>query len=352
MRGRGAAVTMSGLRIRQARRTDLAALWPLAQQLDSYNVPADRAYLRRLLATSEQSFAGRMAKSRARYLFVMERLPEGGVVGCSLILAKHGTPGFPHLWLDVTRRRMTSRTLGRRVTHEVLQLGSTTDGPTEIGGLIVAPRYRRRPEHLGRQLSYVRLVYMAMHPERVESRVLVEYLPPLTSTGNSVLWEHFGRPFTRLSYRTADRLSITNKEFILGLFPREPIYTDFLPAAVRAQLGVVHPAAVGACALLRRVGFRYLRQIEPFDGGPYFGAPRARISLIQATRRGRLVSADPGRGRWPQVGLVCAEPSRGEFRAVWSPFRWRLAHLEVPPSTIQWLEVREGGPAYATPVAR
>ncbi len=330
-------------RIRQARRSDLAALWPLARQLNSYNLPADRRVLAQILATSVRSFRGLLQKSRAKYLFVMESCPSRRLVGCSLILAKHGTPRLPHLWLDLKTVRHG------HLTHTVLQLGATTDGPTEVGGLIVARPYRCHPQHLGRQLSFVRLAYMARHPERFEPRVLVEYLPPLTPSGDSRLWRVLGQRFTGLSYRQADRLSMTNKTFILRAFPRTPIRVKDLPPEVRAQLGVVHPAAAGACAMLRRVGFRYLRQVEPFDGGPYYGARRAGISVIRRTRAGRLKVGEPSPG---SLGLLCAEPSPGAFRAVQAPYRRRAQAIEVTHAVIKQLDGHSGMPGYVAPLAR
>ena len=336
-------------RIRQARPDDLARLWPLARRLDSYNLPADRTFLKHLLRVSARSFHGREPMATARYLFVLERRPDGAVLGCSLIIAKHGTPGHPHLWMTVKTVRMGSRTLRCQVMHRVLQLGMTTNGPTEIGGLIVRPDYRGHPARLGRQLSYVRLAYIARHPARFQSRLLVEYLPPLRPDGTSPLWDALGSRFIPLTYRQADRLSVTNKEFIVGLFPRTPIHAALLPEAAQRQLGVVHPAAAGACGMLRAVGFRYLNQIEPFDGGPYYGAARQAISLICCARPGRLaVSPEIG----PAHGLVCAEPSPGEFRAVFGPFHRSGGRVNVSRTTQRLLESPEGARVDATPLAR
>lgn len=344
-------------RIRQARSSDLAALWPLAQQLDSYNLPADRRWLAHLLDISVQSFRGRVPRARAKYLFVMEARPGGRLIGCSLILAKHGTPRLPHLWLDVKTMRH------QRVTQTVLQLGATTDGPTEIGGLIVARPYRGHPQHFGRQLSFVRFAYMARHPERFESRLLVEYLPPLSRTGGSGLWRAFGARFTGLSYHQADRLSMTDKTFILRSFPRTPIHASLFPPEVQAQIGQVHPAAAGACAMLRRVGFRYLRQVEPFDGGPYYGARRTGISVIRRTRAGQLrlarMEALPRAsalrvGGFPagSLGLICVEPTPGEFRAVQAPYHWRGQEIEVTAMVMKQLDSCSGMDSYVTPLAR
>lgn len=345
-------------RIRQVRAADLPALWPLAKRLDSYNLPADRRTLAHLVDVSMDSFRGHVPKSRAKYLFVLEqcsfRIPHSAfrhsrIIGCSLILAKHGTRSLPHLWMDVKTVRKTSRTLRRTVTHRLLQLGVTTDGPTEVGGLIVLPAFRGNPERLGRQLSYVRFLYMALHPERFEQEVLAEYLPPLTPRGDSLLWRAFGQRLTGLPYYTADRWSATTKEFILKLFPREPVYATFFSPEVQAQIGRVHPSAAGACALLRRIGFRYSRQVEPFDGGPYFGAPRRRITLIRHTRLGTLTVA-----RHPplQRCLIGHEPRVGEFRAVWAAARWRGGQWELTADALAALEASVGGQGVGAPVAR
>lgn len=348
--------SLIAFRIRQARRDDLAHLWPLARQLNSYNLLADRRFLARLVNSSLRSFRGQLPKSRAKYLFVLEHLAErqrasaparqSRIVGCSLIIAKHGTPRLPHLWWDFRRR--------------TLRLGMTTDGPTEVGGLIVARPYRRRPEQLGRQLSYVRFAYMARHPGRFEPELLVEYLPPLTPRGDSPVWQALGRRFTGLSYRAADRLSTTTKTFILKTFPRSPVEIAALPRAARRQLGRVHPAAAGACALLTRIGFRPLHQLEPFDGGPYYGARRRRVTIVRRTRRGRwAAAAEPARaclpsepqGRQGAVGLVCAEPARGEFRAVAAASRWQGARLAADARVMALLEARPGMEAYVAPLA-
>ena len=327
-------------RVRQARVGDLPSLWPLARRLNSYNLPADRRLLAQLVATSVRSFLGLVPRPRARYLFVMERWRDRRVVGCSLMIAKHGTPRVPHLRLD----RVTIR--GRRA----LRFGVTTDGPTEVGGLVLLPAFRKHPAHLGRQLSYARLAYLASYPERFEPEVLVEYLPPLTSSGDSRLWHVLGGPLTGLSYREADRRSATDKTFILRAFPRTPIWLDTLPPAVRRDLGRLHPAAAGACRLLRGIGFRDLRQLEPFDGGPYYGAQITHISIIRKVTMGVI---SPGSYQnMTRYGLIWTEPRRGDFRAVESAYRDTSPMLSVSNAALQRLDVRPGDVMYATPLAR
>ena len=339
-------------RIRQARASDLPALWPLAQRLDSYNLPADRDVLRRLIAASVRSFRGGVPKARARYLFVMERWRDRRLVGCSLILAKHGTPRRPHLWLDVTTAGRPKGVPGGEWGPS-LRLGMTTDGPTEIGGLIVLPRFRGHSARLGLQLSYVRLAYLAAHPTRGEPQILVEYLPPLTRTGDSRLWRVFGGPLTGLSYREADRRSIEDKQFILRAFPRTPVPLATFPASVRRDLGVVHPAAVGACRMLRAIGFRDLRQVEPFDGGPYYGARLAEVTLVRRARAGVLVVRPSTELRTNGVyGVIWTEPAPGEFRAVTAEYHHRRDEVTVSAGVMAMLEGQPGMRVHVTPLAR
>jgi arginine N-succinyltransferase len=303
--------------IRGAEERDLPGLFPLARLLDSYNLPADRRRLRALIRDSRRSFACRPATpARAKYLFLLEDLAAEKIAGCSLIIGKHGTPGLPHLYLSSYAERRRSRTLRRTVEHRCFRLGATEDGPTEVGGLVLLPAYRARPEKLGRRLSFVRFLYMAARPERFQNRVLAEFMPAFLSRGRSPFWEYFGRKFTKLSYHRADRLSIDNKEFILSLFPRSVIYQDFFPRRIIRYLGRVGDPSLPAARLLRRAGFRYLNQIEPFDGGPYYGAARREISVVRRSRR-RTAAAGPVRG---PAHLVLSERG-GSVRCVAAPLR-------------------------------
>lgn len=272
--------------IRSPRPDDLPDLYRLSRHLDSYNFPADKVFLKRLVADAERSFAGKLAAPEdGRYLFVLEDGKTGRVVGSSLAIAKHGRPGMPHLYMTVFTESRTSVTLKKTVKHRCLRLGASEDGPTELGGLVLLPSHRGRKEKFGAWLSYARLLYIAAHPDLFQSYLLAEYLPSFLKGHTSPFWEYLGRRFTGLDYKTADRLSITNKEFILSLFPRGVIYQDFFPKDVIKYLGHVGEASLAAAHLLSKTGFKYLQQIEPFDGGPYYGTLTREVSLVRAARQ-------------------------------------------------------------------
>ena len=335
--------------IREAGPRDFGGVFALAKILDSYNLPADPAFIRELLGTSEKSFGGRLPKAKARYLFVLEGRKR--IVGCSLIIAKHGTPGTPHLWFSLDRIVKRSETLGIQKYHPVLRLGGTQDGPTEVGGLVVLPRYRHGRERCGLQLSYVRFLYMAMHPERFEKSVLIEYRGAMGAKNKSPFWEAIGRVFTGLPYRRADRLSTRNKEFIQSLLPSEPIYCALLPERVQRAIGAIHPSARPAAAMAGRIGFRPTRQVEPFDGGPYYTAARQKIRLVREARELPVAQAGAADRKRTRPHLV-AEETGGTFRAVLAEGAISAGWFKIEEEAFRKLKMRAGDPAYVCAVPR
>jgi len=257
--------------LRDVRRKDLPELKKLASELNTVNLPDNQEMLAALIEQSVRSFAGLIPDPFDRqYLFVAEQVGGKALVGTSMIIAQHGTFEAPHIYYEVSEREHYSATLDRHFRHKVLSIGYNYAGPTEIGGLVVAPPFRSGAEKIGRQLSYVRFLYIAMHRTLFREKVLAELLPPLLEDGRSLLWEAMGKKFTGLTYQEADRLSRQNKEFIKELFPASDIYASLFPERTQRVIGQVDPETRGVKRMLERVGFRYVERIDPFDGGPHF----------------------------------------------------------------------------------
>ncbi len=287
----------------------------VAEHLDTVNLPADRKSIEGLLDRSQRSFAAELPIVDREFLFVLEDLAAKRIIGTSMIYAQHGTKRAPHIFFRVENDERYSVTLDRYMVHQTLRIGYNYNGPTEIGGLILLPEYRRNTDALGKALSYVRFLFMRMHRELFRDHVLSELLPPLGDDGTSKLWEALGRHFTGLTYQEADRLSKDNKEFIHALFPDDPIHTELLPEDVRAIIGQVGEDTRGVEKMLRRIGFEYAEQIDPFDGGPHFVATTDDISVVRDAKEA-IVRAHEGEGkRWAILGheLVGANPA---FRAI------------------------------------
>jgi arginine N-succinyltransferase len=269
-----------------------------------------------ILDRAERSFAGELAVADREFVFVLEEVAQRRIIGTSMIYAQHGTKRAPHIFFRVENDERYSVTLDKYFVHPTLRIGYNYNGPTEIGGLILLPEYRRNVDALGKALSYVRFLYIGMHRVMFRDRVLSELLPPLEVDGTSKLWEALGRRFTGLTYQEADRLSKDNKEFIHALFPDDPIHTELLPDDVRALIGQVGPETKAVEAMLRRIGFDYAEQIDPFDGGPHFVARTDDISIVQTAREVAVRTIDAGDGRkWAIVGVETAS-GKPAFRAI------------------------------------
>jgi len=329
--------------LRDVQRSDLAGVKRLASVLNSVNLPDSEETLVELISRSVQSFSGRVRDPFKReYLFVLEDSRKGTLIGTSMIIAQHGTYESPHIYYEVSEREHYSATLERHFKHKVLSIGYNYSGPTEIGGLVVDPPFRATPEKPGKQLSYVRFLYLAMHRREFRERVLAELMPPLLPDGRSLLWEACGRKFTGMSYKDADRLSRQNKEFIKELFPASDIYTSLFPARVQKVLGEVGPETTGVRRMLERIGFRYVDHVDPFDGGPHFEANVKDISLVRRYRTVRL-GAEPHEADGDDV-LVARERDggRNRFRAVRTQARIEDQVVHLPAQAREALGAKPG----------
>jgi arginine N-succinyltransferase len=345
--------------LRPIAEHDLDALVDLARQLDSLNLPSDPEFLEQRIAISLRSFAAAQpgAATRSRrdtdwrtgiYVFALEDTEARRCVGTSTIVAKHGRPGAPYFWLAVTTEERRSAELDRRFVHTKLQMHSTEDGPTEVGGLILDPAYRRHADKCGKALSVVRFAYISRHPRRFEREVIAEMLSPFEESGENLLWNAFGAKFTGLSYREADRLSTRSKQFIADLFPRDPVYATLFPEAVQAVIGKT--TADAAVTILKEVGFHYLHQVDPFDGGPYYGAARDAIASVRDRRRLVLPGLPFERIEAAQdtLALLSAEGQFG-FRATVVPLDREGAPL-VSKACREALGVTAGDDVLVTPL--
>ncbi len=338
--------------IRGAVRSDEEELLGLARHLNSVNLPHDRAHIARLLDHSERSFTGELKDIRKRkYVFLLRDLERECALGTSMIVAQLGRRDAPYIYFDVISEEKYHGALDRHFQHTVLHLGFSYQGPTEIGGLVVAPEHRGASDRYGLLISYVRFLFIAVHRELFQSEILAELLPPLEPDGTSHLWEALGRRFTGMSYGEADLLSSTDKSFIRDLFPSGGIYATLLSPEAQNVIGKVGAQTKGVEKMLRRVGFRYAERIDPFDGGPHFLAPADEITLIQNTRRARIARAAGARGGTRSL-LARDLREAPYFRAV--PCEVQTldeTHVAVSSEVQAHLGLAEGDEAFVLPLS-
>lgn len=308
--------------IRPALPGDEEQLLDVARHLDSVNLPDDRESVVEIVDQSYKSFTGAITDPKRRqYVFVLIDREKQRIVGTSMILAQLGRRDAPYIYFDVIDEEKYSATIDKHFHHTVLRIGYSYEGPTEIGGLVMMPEYRRGNHRLGTLISYVRFLYLASHRELFQDEILAELLPPLEPDGTSHLWEALGRHFTGLSYGEADFLSKKNKEFIKGLFPEGTIYASLLSKEAQSVIGKTGAQTRGVEKLLCRIGFRYADRVDPFDGGPHYTAKMDEISLTQATER--TVAGEPfTEERGDRKGIVAVESKEHPyFRAMMTAIR-------------------------------
>lgn len=278
--------------LREVDQADLDGLEALSQiaverHPGFLNLVNDREQWKEKIQRSIDSFSEKIPnKMDGKYIFVSEDLSKSppSIVGVSMITAQHGTPESPHFFFDVGSVQKYSQTINTGFIHGTIRLRHDMDGPTEIGGLLVHPDYRNHEERIGRQVSFIRFLYIGLHKSKFKRRFLAELLPPLTKKGKSPLWEAVGRRFTNMEYTEADILSAKNKEFILSLFPTGKMYITFLSAEARNAIGRVSKETEPVMHMLKKIGFQYRNQVDPFDGGPHLMATLDDILPIKCIR--------------------------------------------------------------------
>lgn len=332
--------------VRAARREDAQQLYELSRQFTLLNLPAEKRAIEKKIDRSVHSFKGELGKTEAEYLFVVEDTEGEMVTGCSMILAKNGTATSPNFSFKVVKKERFSRELGIGFIHQILRLNVNSDGPTEVGGLVVDRAYRRRPEKVGRLISLSRFLYIGMEPDRFENELHSEMAPPLTDEGRSEFWEALGRRFTGMPYQEADQISGQNNGFIQSLFPEEDIYLALLDSKARLVLGRVGHETQAALHLLSRIGFKYKEEVDPFDGGPHLSCQRTECTVIKNLKSYKLTKQR--NGEFDHAGLVGMNREDGYFGGA-SPYRIEGAEIALPEKTWVLLSLEEGEEIYLSP---
>ncbi len=304
--------------LREVHEEDVDALERLAQIPGFINLPNDKEALKDLVHKSQMSFHDKLSnKMDAKYVFVAVDLETKKILATSMIAAQHGTADSPHFYFEVSNEEKFSETINTGFIHGTLKLKYDSNGPSEIGGLVVDPKFRNSENHIGRQISFTRFLFLGMNKARFKKKLLAELLPPLNKKGQSPLWEAIGRRFTNMDYWEADQLCKKNKEFIFSLFPSGKIYTTFLSAEAKNAIGKVGKETEPVMHMLKKIGFTYKNQVDPFDGGPHLWANVDDMPPVKNMQTATLDFHLEVKSASSQRGLLSrAQPKQGGFQAV------------------------------------
>lgn len=326
-------------RIRSARTEDQKQLFELARQFTLLNLPADKNVIAKKIEKSMASFSGSLPIEDSEYLFVLEDASDGFIAGSSQIVGKKGSEKRPAFSFKVLKSERFSKDLGIGFIHQTLRLKVETDGCAEVGGLVLDRGHRRLPEKLGKLLSLIRFLYVAIDRSRFQVNIHAEMAPPLTEEGRSEFWEALGRRFTGMPYVEADALSQRNKRFIQDLFPEEDIYLALLDSKARLVMGRVAEETQAAEYMLKKIGFQSTDEVDPFDGGPHLRVAIDDIPLVKNKRDLTLRKSD---GRpFESFGLVGFKDI-DEFMGCQTAYAAESDSLYLPEGAWKNMKLSEG----------
>ncbi len=350
---------------------DLSTLLKLSKMVHFINLPPDKEIISEKIFNSRRSFekaagvrnkevkerkhsgSGGISEKTAAadlFMFVLEDTASPGCLGTSQIVSQMGGPGAPNVCFKLEQREKYSESLKFGIRTTVARLYLDESGPTEIGGLIMQPSYRGHPAKLGKFVSLVRFHFVGLHRRLFRPTVLAEMMAPITSDGESLVWDALGRRFIHLSYDEADRFCQYSREFMTSLLPAGDIHLSLLPPEVRSQIGQVGQETIPARKMLEKLGFKYENFVDPFDGGPYLFADTDKISVVRDTRK--LVLAEPSAAsKVKGHGIVSVLQKDGEFAAVQTAYRLLDGgRISVPADAFDALGGNTGAEAGFTPM--
>jgi arginine N-succinyltransferase len=323
--------------LREVQEQDLDALEAFAQIPGFINLPNDKDLLREKILRSISSFQDQTPnKYDGKYIFVAEDLETKRILGTSMIAGQHGTVESPHFYFEVGSEEKFSETISTGFIHGTLKLKYDTNGPSEVGGLVLDPQFRNSEARIGRQISFVRFLFLGLNRQRFKRKILAELLPPLNKKGQSPLWEAIGRRFTNMDYWEADQLCQKNKEFIFSLFPSGKIYTTFLPAEAKNAIGKVGKETEPVLHMLKKIGFKYMNQVDPFDGGPHLWTNVDDLLPVKKIVKVRFGGLPDGQSSLTQeAGIICpVSQGPGKFRALAVHATVHNGQLSLSPASL------------------
>lgn len=333
--------------IRPVRSTDVDSFELLVNQTPYglSSLPKNRAFLEERIANSLFTFNYNTEKpSGGSFLFVLEDLPTGRILGsCGIVSKVGGFEPFYAYSIESIQKQVPELNLQQNL--RVLHLHRDHSGPCEVGSLFLLPQYRQKG--VGRFLSLSRFMFMAQFPKAFDPSVVAKLRGVITDTGESLFWEAVGRQFFGVDFATADHLTALDKRILAELMPTYPIYIDLLPPEAQQIIGQVDPQTAGAMRILRGQGFEVCDMVDLFEAGPIM---RAALHDIHVVRESRVLTVRSIE-RWEnEKPTHLVSNTHIHFRIAMGAIRVEGGEAVIPMQLADALQVDEGMPVRVYPL--
>lgn len=274
--------------IRPIEGKDLDGLMELLEESGHglTSLPKDPEVLKKRIRISERSFLHREEGPGGEdYLFVMEELFTGRIVGVCAIISKIG--GFePYYFYRLEKAHHESKVIHAKNDITSLHFHFIHNGPAEICSLYLHPQFRNSQN--GRFLSLSRFLFIAENRKYFEDQVIAEMRGMVNDSGHSPFWDAVGKNFFKIDFPTADYLYVKNKRFIEEMMPKYPIIANLLPEDAQYVIAKVHPNTEPAKRILEQEGFRFSGLVGIFEPGPVLIAEVDNIRAIRESLIGEI----------------------------------------------------------------
>jgi len=325
--------------VRPAGPADLAHLLELAilSGPGFTSLPEDADVLTERLELSQKSFLGQVPWEEAWYTLMLEDSDTGDIDGIGSVKATVGLKR-PFFSFRLVNNIVQSPSLGVKLNHQTLVLVNECAGWSEVGSLFL--KADRRRGGAGRLLAQSRYMLIGAQPEMFADNVLAELRGVFTPDGACPFWDHVAHKFFPMDFDDADRMTgSTDKQFILDLAPRHPIYVELLPEPARAVIGKVHPQGIPAMALLESEGFRINGLVDIFDAGPTVSCGRDNIRTV---RDARALKVELGEDIQAELPALVSTDNIANFRAVRAKVDIHGDSVTIPAEAAHALRVKAG----------
>lgn len=232
------------------------------------NLPKRRETLEKHIKKSINSFANHSSSKQGYYFFVLTDPIKGSIEGTCAIYSSIGSD-HPLLVFEIKEVDQPYPPLPPFKETRLLCPKSYREGPSEVCALYL--KRTMRQEGLGRLLSISRFLFMAAFPDRF-SHTVIASMRGVTVGDKSPFWEGLGQHFLDLSFHEVMSMRSESEEFMSEVLPRYPVYVALLAPEVRELIGKVHPHTIPASQMLEKEGFKFTKEIDPIDGGPFLAA--------------------------------------------------------------------------------
>ena len=360
--------------VRETLRADIPFLLEVAkkQEFKTVNFPSTREGWERDLRRSETSFRVKPTDEGKLWLSViaepdLEQIP----IGASSITARNGRPERPRFAYQVVRPIHGEHYLERV---------EDTVGCVEVGGMVVHPDVmkdregKRKPgdlasirvegkeytfrlsEKYGTTGSWARFLLAGIPPfsDFFGSKLcLSEFLPAYYRREDGIrtnaFYEAVCRPVLGVNFDEADEGDPNE----LMRLPEEVLISSLSPEA-RAVMEKPGPLVESAVHLLERVGFEYIDQIYPLDGGPNYTGSFAENPIVRGVQEYYFGGEKEAEGGWIHgiVGYYDMYRAEGTpcFVACTTPYHVGGGNrLWLPPQANEVLQLTARDRFFASP---